>query len=94
MSASAIYLSQHDFSKSQASCLLHHSHVTQPIYVPSFHNKLQLMGPNYNVYEQFLNEVVEKRRRLQPKVREHRSKGDTAWIAYDTLYVNGRPVRE
>ena len=53
-----------------------------------------LEGSNYNVYEQFPKEVVEKRRRLQTKVREHRSKGDTAWIAYDTLYVNGRPVRE
>ena len=40
-----------------------------------------LEGSNYNVYEQFPKEVVEKRRRLQPKVREHRSKGDTAWIA-------------
>lgn len=53
-----------------------------------------LDGTNYNVFEQFPKEVVEKRRRLQPKMREHRSKGDTAWIAYDTLYVNGKPVRD
>ena len=51
-----------------------------------------LEGSNYTVYEQFPKEVVEKRRRLQTKVRGHGSKGDTAWIAYDTLYVNGRPV--
>ena len=53
-----------------------------------------LEGSNYNVYEQFPKEVVEKRRRLQTKVREHGSKGYTAWITYDTMYVNGRPVRE
>lgn len=48
----------------------------------------------YSVFEQFPKEIVEKRRRLRSKVKEHKEKGDDAWIAYDTLYVNGRPVKE
>lgn len=53
-----------------------------------------LEGTPYRMFEQFPKDVVDKRRKLQPKLREHRSKGDTAWIAYDTLYVNGKPVRD
>ncbi|XP_060566203.1 uncharacterized protein LOC132725137 [Ruditapes philippinarum] len=54
----------------------------------------QLQGTQFNMFEQFPKEVIEKRRRLVPKMKEHRNKGDRAWIAYDTLYVNGKAVRE
>lgn len=53
-----------------------------------------LKNTPYSVFEQFPKEIAEKRRRLRSKVKEHKEKGDDAWIAYDTLYVNGRPVRE
>jgi len=46
MSASAIYLNQHDshdFSKFNILFHTRHSHVSQPIYVPTFHLKFQLM---------------------------------------------------
>lgn len=53
-----------------------------------------LAGTPYFVNEQFPKEVVEKRRRLLPKMKAARQEGKTAWIAYDTLYVNGRAVRD
>ena len=50
----------------------------------------ELRGTNYNVFEQFPPKVVEKRRRLQPKLKEAKRAGKRAWIAYDTLYIDGR----
>jgi len=52
----------------------------------------ELQGTNFSVFEQFPPEVVEKRRRLQPKLKEAKREGKRAWIAYDTLYVDGRAV--
>ncbi|XP_052268783.1 uncharacterized protein LOC127870167 [Dreissena polymorpha] len=54
----------------------------------------QLTGTNCNVFEQFPPEVVAKRRKLLPKMKEARSNGKRSWISYDTLYVDGRPVRD
>ncbi|XP_052268519.1 uncharacterized protein LOC127869901 [Dreissena polymorpha] len=54
----------------------------------------QLTGTNYNVFEQFPPEVVAKRRKLLPKMKEARANGKGSWISYDTLYVDGRPVRD
>ncbi|XP_052281151.1 uncharacterized protein LOC127878663 [Dreissena polymorpha] len=53
-----------------------------------------LNGTGFNVFEQFPPEVVAKRRKLLPKMKEERAKGKRSWIAYDTLYVDGRPVRD
>ena len=53
-----------------------------------------LSGTGFNVFEQFPPEVVAKRRKLLPKMREARDQGKRAWIAFDTLYVDGRPVRD
>ena len=44
--------------------------------------------------EQFPKEVVDKRRRLLPKLKEARQQGKSAWLSYDTLYVDGRAVRD
>ena len=52
----------------------------------------ELQGTNFSVFEQFPPEVVEKRRRLQPKLKEAKREGKRAWIAYDTLYIDGRAV--
>ena len=54
----------------------------------------ELNGSNFNVFEQFPPEVVATRRRLVPKMKEARGQGKRSWIAYDTLYVDGRPVKE
>ncbi|KAH3771862.1 hypothetical protein DPMN_173191 [Dreissena polymorpha] len=44
-----------------------------------------------DVFEQFPPEIQEKRRRLVPKMKEAKRDGKKAWIAYDTLYIDGRP---
>ncbi|KAH3741956.1 hypothetical protein DPMN_048686 [Dreissena polymorpha] len=57
----------------------------------------ELKGSPYNVFEQFppeIQEIQEKRRRLVPKMKEAKSDGKKAWIAYDTLYIDGRPVSQ
>ena len=46
------------------------------------------------MYEQFPREVTDKRRKLVKKMKEARDQGKRAWIVYDTLYVDGRPVRD
>ncbi|KAH3706569.1 hypothetical protein DPMN_065956 [Dreissena polymorpha] len=51
-------------------------------------------GTALNVFEQFPSEVVFKRRKLLPNMKEARAKGKRSWIVYDTLYVDGRPVRD
>ena len=45
-----------------------------------------LEGTPFYVSEQFPGEVVEQRKRL---VRAARQEGKQAWIAYDTLYIDG-----
>ncbi|XP_052222380.1 uncharacterized protein LOC127838566 [Dreissena polymorpha] len=52
-----------------------------------------LTGTNYQIHEQFPPEVLEKRRKLVPHMKDARKEGKRAWIAYDTLYVDGKPVR-
>ena len=52
-----------------------------------------LKGTPFYVSEQFPREVVEQRKRLVPKLRAARQEGKQAWIAYDTLYVDGRAMR-
>ncbi|KAH3850486.1 hypothetical protein DPMN_092898, partial [Dreissena polymorpha] len=46
---------------------------------------------NYQMHEQFPPEVLEKRRKLVPHMKDARKEGKRAWIAYDTLYVDGKP---
>jgi len=53
-----------------------------------------LNGTPYFVNEQFPKDIVDKRRQLVPKMKEARRDGKTSWISYDTLYINGKPVRE
>ena len=54
----------------------------------------QLKGTNYFVNEQFPPEVQTKRARLFPKMKAARREGKRAWVSYDTLYVDGRAVRD
>ena len=54
----------------------------------------QLKGTNFYVNEQFPPEVQAKRARLFPKVKAARRDGKRAWISYDTLFIDGKPVRE
>lgn len=54
----------------------------------------KLKGTNFYVTEQFPPSVAAKRRVLVRKMREEKQKGNSAWLSYDTLYVNGRPVQD
>lgn len=53
-----------------------------------------ISGTKFSMYEQFPPEVIAKRKKLIPKMKKKREEGKQAWIAYDTLYVNGRPDRD
>lgn len=54
----------------------------------------ELRGTNFHMFEQFPKEVSDKRRKLVKKMKEARDAGKRAWIVYDTLYVDGKPVTE
>jgi len=52
-----------------------------------------LKNTGFYINEQFPKDVVEKRKALQPQLRRAREAGKRAWIRYDTLYIDGAPVR-
>jgi len=53
-----------------------------------------LRDTQFYVSEQFPPEVAAKRRRLFRKVKEEKLAGRKAWVSYDTLLVDGKPVRD
>ena len=53
-----------------------------------------LEGSYYYLHEQFPKSVAAKRKSLMPRLKAEIKKGNKAWISYDTLYVNGKPIRE
>jgi vacuolar-type H+-ATPase subunit I/STV1 len=53
-----------------------------------------LKGTSFFVKEQFPTEVAEKRRKLLPQLRVARDAGKRAWLSYDTLYIDGKPVQQ
>jgi len=53
-----------------------------------------LRGTQFYVSEQFPPEVAAKRRRLFRKAKEEKLAGRKAWVSYDTLFVDGKPVRD
>ncbi|KAH3753329.1 hypothetical protein DPMN_032700 [Dreissena polymorpha] len=53
-----------------------------------------LSGTGCQMFEQFPPEVVEKRRKLVPKMKDAKKEGKRSWIVYDTLYVDGKPVKQ
>jgi hypothetical protein len=52
----------------------------------------KLDGKQYFMHEQFPPEVEAKRKRLILKFREARAKNHNAWISYDTLFIDGKPI--
>jgi hypothetical protein len=55
--------------------------------------KSKLKGTEHYVYGQFPKEIADKRKSLIPKLRQAIREGKRAWLSYDTLYINGRPVK-
>ncbi|XP_053381981.1 uncharacterized protein LOC128551589 [Mercenaria mercenaria] len=56
--------------------------------------KSKLEGTNFYLHEQYPPEIMERRKKLIPKLKAAKREGKSAWISYDTLYVNGVPVRD
>ena len=55
--------------------------------------RYNLNGTSYYLQEQFPPEVVNKRRRLIPLLRKAKDEHKEAWISYDTLFIEGKPVK-
>ena len=53
----------------------------------------KLKGTGYFVNEEFPKEIADRRKDLLPKMRQAIRDGKRAWISYDTLYIDGRPIR-
>ena len=56
--------------------------------------KKNLYGTSYYIHEQFPQEIIAKRKKLVPKMKDAIKNGNKAWLVYDTLYVNGKPVKD
>ena len=56
--------------------------------------RIKLKGTSYYIHEQFPPEIVEKRRRLVLKMKAAQNEGHSAWISYDTLYIDGKAQRD
>ena len=52
--------------------------------------RVKLEGTNFFLHEQFPPEVIEKRKKLIPKLKEANQNGKRAWISYDSLYIDGK----
>ena len=48
---------------------------------------------DYYIHEQFPKEVMDKRKKLLPKLKEAKSSGKKAWLSYDTLYIDGEQFK-
>ncbi|XP_052238670.1 uncharacterized protein LOC127849972 [Dreissena polymorpha] len=53
----------------------------------------ELDGTLHRFFEQFPQDVIEKRRKLVPKINEARRQGKRAYLVYDTIYIDGNAVR-
>lgn len=53
-----------------------------------------LKETDYYITEQFPPDVVNKRKKLVKPMKEAREQGKKAWISYDTLYIEGKPVKD
>lgn len=54
----------------------------------------KLNGTKFYINEQFPKEVVEKRKKLLPRMKAAKNDGKQAWIAYDKLYIDGVVVKD
>ena len=54
----------------------------------------KLKNTSYGISQQFPKEIMDKRRKLVPIMKDARAKGKDAYIAVDKLYINGVLYRE
>ena len=55
--------------------------------------RTELRGSKQFVNEHFPPEIVAKRRRLLPHLKQAKAEKKNAWIAYDTLYIDGKSIK-
>lgn len=53
--------------------------------------RTELSGKPYKVYQQYPQEISDRRRQLVPVMKELREQNQRAYIVRDKLFVNGRP---
>ncbi|KAH3722135.1 hypothetical protein DPMN_065088 [Dreissena polymorpha] len=53
----------------------------------------ELDGTVFMVFEQLPQDVIQNRRKLVPKMKNARRQGKRAYLAYDTLNMDGVPQR-
>ncbi|XP_053378573.1 uncharacterized protein LOC128548171 [Mercenaria mercenaria] len=54
----------------------------------------KLRSTSYYITEQFPPEIAVKRKSLFRKMKQEKEAGNTAWVSYDKLYVNGKVVSD
>jgi hypothetical protein len=57
-------------------------------------SKGKLKGTELFVFEQFTEGITDRLRYHLPKLKQALRDGKRAWLSYDTLYINGHPVRD
>lgn len=56
--------------------------------------RVNLDKTDFFMHEQFPPEIAARRKALIPTLKAAQKQGRKSWIAYDTLYVDGLPVRD
>lgn len=54
----------------------------------------ELKDTNFYISEQFPKDIVERRKKLLPKMKKAKEENRDAWISYDTLYIDGVAVKD
>lgn len=54
-------------------------------------SRTELQGKPYKVYQQYPQEISDRRRQLVPVMKDLREQNQRAYIVRDKLYVNGKP---
>ena len=57
-------------------------------------SRFNLKGTDHFIFEQYPKIIADRRKSLRPKLKKAIQDGKRAWISYDTLFVNGKPVRD
>ncbi|XP_060553617.1 uncharacterized protein LOC132714718 [Ruditapes philippinarum] len=56
--------------------------------------RTKLNDTQFYLHEQFPPEIVARRKSLLPKLKNAKKQGRQAWLAYDTLFIDGVPVSD
>ena len=57
-------------------------------------SRFNLKGTDHYIFEQYPKIIADRGKSLRPKLKKAIQDGKHAWISYDTLFVNGQPVRD